>query len=230
MKFTVPCKPFNAMVRSMKKIVKPADFRRATQRVHFQVFHTAPGAYYFRAMVTDGVKLYEDVIQVTDVEREDSVKIGSFDLPRLAAKSSVEIDATEDAVVISFDDVAFTSHAMRLTKDEPEPTDTLVEFVRKAQTGAVMAPGRISVCCNPSFLKDAAECFKECREVRLDLGKPLEPIIMTGRTIDSTVFRMVMPMRTVVSDQTYRDNMSRCAVLPTSAELAAAPEGGTPDE
>lgn len=218
MKVVIPYAPFNTMVKSMRKIIRPRDFRRVAQRAHFQLFPTALGSYCFRAMLTDGYVLCEDVIDVVEVLRDDGCRVGSFDLPRLAAKSDVTLDVTEDATVISFDEVTFTYRAMRISKDEREPSDSIIAMVKTMQTGSLQQSGRLSVCLNPKFLAAALDACAGCKTIRLDVGSPMEPVFVTGTPIDDKVFRAIMPTRSAVSDQTYRDGITR-RTWPTSADL-----------
>lgn len=222
MEIIVPAKHFNTMVRSAKKIIKPNDFRRVAQRIHFQIFPSAPGVYYLRTMISDGYVLCEDVIEAVQVLRDDGPRIGSFELPRLAAKSDVVINVTEDNTAVSFDEVTFTYRHMRLTKDEQEPSDALVTMVKKAQSVMAKKEGRISICCNPKLLMAAVEAFGNCHTMRIDLGTPTDPILLTADAHQDKIFRMVMPMRSAMSDQTYRDGMSR-GIWPVAANLADPP-------
>lgn len=217
MRFTLPARPFNNMVRTMKKIIKSEDIRRISTRIHFQIFSTAPSVFYFRAMVTDGYRFYEDTIEVSGVERVDDIVFGSFNVPRLAAKSQVAIDATSESVIVSFDDVAFTSRPLRMGVEETEPIDKLIKILGDTHK-TISKPERLSVCCNPKYLMEAVEGFKDCYLVRIDIGSMYEPIILTGKDPESSVLRMVMPKRSSVQDSDYRENISKIPV-PTSKEL-----------
>lgn len=217
MKFRVKPKPFNALIKSAKTVIgsnkalSPASFQ-----IHIRVFSTAPGVWYMQAAITDGYRVHEDVIELIDVQDETGPAKMSIDIPRLVAKSPVTIESDFDKITVSFDDVTFTTKTEPALlhgepKDPEQIVDKVIGFANTVRTKDVQKENRISICCNPKYLAGALAMFTDGDVVRLDIGSEMEPIIITGATFDTNLFRVIMPKRSSVSDKAYRERVLKYA-------------------
>lgn len=214
MTITVRAKPFNAMVRSMKKIADPDSPRPMCRRIHLEAFESAPGAWSLRATASDGFRIAEDTMSAMDTDRLDGIRCAEINPPRLAAKLPVKIDMLEDRTVVSFDDVSFTT--MRRddggqesigTKDDP-----VKSFMDAVKTDISAKPGRNSITCSAKYLLESADAMKEAKRVRIDFGAPVDPIVLTGRSENASLVRVVLPMRSSMDDAAYREDLAKTVI------------------
>lgn len=218
----IGAKPFNSMIRSLKKTVDPRSPRTPCRKIHIRLFESAPGVWCFRATASDCFRVSEDTAKVLEVVHEDDIRTAEINPPRLAAKGPVRIELLPEKTVVSFDDVSFTT--MRdVPPDQPSidaapagKPDPFEAFMLDVKTKTAAKPGRISVSCSPKFLLEAAEAMKGSADVRIDLGSPVDPIILTGRSEDLTVIRAILPRRSSQGDTGYREQLAK-TVVPDAA-------------
>lgn len=214
MTITVKPKPFNTMARSMKKIADPDSPRPMCRRIHLEAFESAPGTWYLRATASDGFRIAEDTMAAMDTDRIDGIKCAEINPPRLAARLPVRIDMLEDRTVVSFDDVSFTT--MRRDDGGQEsigPKDDPVKsFMDAVKTDISAKPGRNSITCSAKYLLESADAMKDAKKVRIDFGAPVDPIVLTGKSEDAAMVRVVLPMRSSMSDAAYREDLAKTVV------------------
>lgn len=222
----IRAKPFNKMMRSMKKTADPDNPRRPCRKIHIRLFEPAQGCWCFRATASDCFRVAEDttpVLSMDDAGGPDSAEINP---PRLAAAGPVKIEMLDDRTVISFDDVSFTT--MRddppdqLDMDRETPSakqDPFEAFMYDMKTKTAAKPGRVSISCNPKYLFEAAEAMKDAVSLRIDVGSPVDPVILTGAGEYLSVIRAVLPRRSSQGDAAYREQLAQ-SVMPKAAEPA----------
>lgn len=216
MTVTVPARPFNNLVKAAKQVIQPNNaVWPAARQLHLHVVQGQDQIYYLKGSASDGMRVSEDTIacQVLDPEGPDMTSVS---LPRLAAKSDVTIEMLDDKTVISFDDVAFTA------KPDPQTTPekslaTIGKFSDTCKTDINRKPGRTGIHVNPRFLLGALESMQECEQIWLDVGSPVDPVLLHGVTFPcdydhvnrkTNLFRLVLPVRHGVPDQEYRENLA----------------------
>lgn len=214
MTIVIPARPFNNLVKAAKRVIQPNNaVRPFARQLHLHVIQGQNQIYYLKGSASDGVRISEDTIacQVLD---PDGPAMASITLPRLAAKSDVTIEMLDGKTMISFDDVAFT------TKPDPQTTPEkslgLIEkFSDNGKTDINRKPGRTAIHVNPRFLLRALESMQECERIWLDVGTPVDPILLHGVTFPrdhddrkTNLFRLVFPIRHAVPDQEYRENLA----------------------
>lgn len=217
MVITIPAKPFNAMVKSMKQVIQPSSVRPMARRIHLRAFESAPGTWYFRASASDGFRVAEHTVEPLSVDCATGPATASIDPPRLAAKGPVRVEMLEDRTVVSFDDVAFTTMAGKPAEQvelDAAPANNPIEaFSAEAKTGLAARPGRLSVCCNPKYLLAAVDAMKGAQRVRIDVGSPVAPILLTAGDDDgASMFHMVLPVRTRMDDAEYRAGLAKTVI------------------
>jgi len=220
MTVTVPSAAFNKVNEAMRKVLRPASFRTVDRRVWFQVEGGPDTGFRLRVMASDGLRLYENVLPIS-CEDPEGPSSGSFAPVRLkASKESrhVTIRILPEKTVISFDDVTFTTPAV--PKAELDSSiEMLTKFLHDFRMTAANGENRHSTCVNPKLLLQAAESFKDCKTMRVDAGDMNDPVILTGANEDGSVLRIIMPIRSSMSDGEYRRQIAAAAEqIKTEAE------------
>lgn len=214
MTITVKPKPFNAMVRSARKIADPGSPRPACRRVYLEAFESAPGAWYLRATSSDGFRIAEDTMPAIGAEGHDGIRAAWANPPRLAAKGPVRVAMLADRTEISFDDVSFTTRHIEAGDGEPVGQDgcPFKDFMAEAKTRISGKPGRNSITCSAKYLLESADAMKDAKKVRIDFGAPVDPIVLTGKSEDAALVRVVLPMRSSMGDAAYREDLAKTVV------------------
>lgn len=227
---TVRAKPFNAMVRSMKKIVCQGDPRPACRRIHLKLFESAPGTWHLRAEASDAYRVAEDTVEVLEILASGGIGAAEINPPRLAAKGPVRIEMLEDRTVVSFDDVSFTTMRQECDQDVICGTarDPIAPFLDEVKTRIASKPGRLSVTCNAKYLLEAAEAMRDAKQVRIDAGAPTDPIILAGQDEYARLVRVILPIRAGTDDAAYREQLAK-TVVPAAARDETEPKGGQQD-
>lgn len=212
-------KRFNGMVRSMKPIVNAKSPRAYARRAHLSIFEPAPGSWYLRLSATDGVRVAEDTLSISEPSDLSGPAYAPMNLPRLAATGPVEIRMDPDRLVISFDDVAFTTVygdrclGQQSLDIEPMPAaDPIRPVMEGIKLEAARKPGRTSILCNPKYLAQAVGSLKDVQKIRIDTGGPIDPILLTGYDREMTKIRAVLPMRSTVTDKEYREQLAKTVI------------------
>lgn len=220
MKVTVPSQAFNAMNASMKKVLKPVSFRIADRRVWLRIIDSPKTGCVLQTIASDGLRLYEDRILAT-CEDPEGPRDGSFVPVRLKASKDcpyVTIDVAADHVTISFDDVTFTSPAVP-QEDLERCLTNMEKFLHDYKGQAAEAEHRASASVNPKYIGQVLDAFSGLRAMRLDVGRMIDPIIVTGGTEDHSMFRMVMPIRSGPIEPEYRKRLAADAAWPGKEEI-----------
>lgn len=202
--FRFQSRDFNAMVAALKPALAKSDVRPSAMRIWYK-FYNESGQPVVRFTATDGCRIHELSLVPHYIPDESGPSSGSFTPPRLNARSYVSLSAEPGRTLISFDEVTFETKAI--------PGDggnsPAVEFLDKFRdSDHIHDKSRRSVCLSPNFLQEAAKMFKNAMFLRMDIGGPVDPVILTSSRPDQGC-ALILPRRTGIEDGVYRNQFNR---------------------